>query len=204
MMLGATMGSDRRSIRSACRCGFFVAFIAGLILGLVSASFAITPVGKTFAELVTEADLILVGLITNSQTLQLPEGVIVTDLTLDIERSVKGDRPVRSSLILRTLGGKVGDVELVVEGAPVLRPGHTVLLFVRGNMSEMFPFVGIQQGVFHVRPDQSVGAQRVFDWLGRPVIGIRDDVVLADPSATETKAVSLDQFIHEIEQRLRP
>jgi len=81
----------------------------------------------------------------------------VTDLTLDILRSVKGESPAGASLVLRILGGKVGDVELVVDGAPSFRPGQTVLLFVRGNMSEMFPFVGVQQGVFYVRPDQSRG-----------------------------------------------
>jgi len=120
-------------------------------------SFAVTPVKKTFGELVSEAEVILVGTIRHTQSLQLPEGPIVTDLTLDILRSVKGESPAGASLVLRILGGKVGDVELVVDGAPSFRPGQTVLLFVRGNMSEMFPFVGVQQGVFYVRPDQSRG-----------------------------------------------
>lgn len=188
---------------AAGRRGVLAGLFAGFLLGHLSASSAVTPVKKTFAELVAQADFILVGVISNSQSLQLPEGAIVTDLTLDIRRSVKGDRPAGSSLMLRMLGGKLGDVELVVDGAPALRPGQTVLLFVRGNMSEMFPFVGVQQGVFHVRQDQSAGVERVFDWLGKPVLGIRDGEVSVDQSGTESDAISLDQFIREIEQQLR-
>lgn len=174
------------------------------LAGLVSTAFGVTPAKKTFSELVSEAEVVVVGIVSRTQGLQLAEGPIVTDITLDILRSVKGKSAPGSSLVLRILGGKVGDVELAIGGAPSFRLGQTVLLFVRGNMSEMFPFVGVQQGVFFIRPDGSLGAERVFDWLGRPVSGIRDDEVSLDPGGIETNAVTVESFVREIEQRLRP
>jgi len=181
-----------------------VGLFTTLVLGLVSPASAITPVKKTFADLVGQAEFILVGAISDARSLQLSEGAIVTDLTLDIRQSVKGDRPAGTSLILRVLGGKVGDVELVVDGAPALPPGQTVLLFIRGNMSEMFPFVGVQQGVFRVQRDSPAGIDRVFDWRGNQVTGVRDGEVMVEQSGTGSSAISLADFIRDIERQLRP
>lgn len=188
--------------QAGCR---FISLIVGVaVMSLASASPAITPIKRSFSELVSQAEFIVVGTISQMQSLRLPDGAIVTDLTLGILESMKGDTLPGSILTLRMLGGTVGDTQLLVAGAPQFRPGQTVLLFVRGNTREMFPFVGVQQGVFHVGPAEPPGAAHVLDWLGQPVTGIRDDEVLVDPGGAETTAISVDEFLREIQRRLGP
>jgi len=164
---------------------------------------AVSPVAKTFEQLVAEAELIVVGTITRVEGVRLASGPIVSDVTLSVLRIAKAVRPTPSSLVLRVLGGQVGDTALVVPGAPEFRAGQTVLLFVRGNLTEMFPFVGVQQGVFSVRRDAALGIDRVFDWRGRPVLGIRDGAVTVDPAAAATDAVPLDDFLQAATRAIR-
>ncbi|MGH7392962.1 MAG: hypothetical protein ACREM3_26435 [Candidatus Rokuibacteriota bacterium] len=148
-----------------------------LLLALFAAkASAVTPQAKTFTELVRQADQIFTGAVTRQQSLQLPNGAIVTDVTIAVARHIKPVAATAPAVILRMLGGKVADLELVIDGAPRFHDGQRVLLFVRGNHIEMLPFVGIQQGVFTLSRDPT-GVDRVFDVRGVPVIEIRDDRV---------------------------
>lgn len=164
---------------------------------------AVSPLPKTFDQLAREAEIVVVGTITQIQGVRLPSGHIASDLTLSVLKVAKSSKAVPATLVVRTLGGKVGDMELVIPGAPRFAQGETVLLFVRGNLTEMFPFVGVQQGVYLVRRDETLGVDRVFDWLGRPVTGVRDGVVVVDPAAAAKDAVPLDDFLQALARTLR-
>jgi hypothetical protein len=175
------------------------------LLGLPLPSLAVTAVSRTFGELVSQAELIVVGDIRSTRSSELPEGAIVTDLSLDIARSIKGGSAIGSVLTLRVLGGKIGNTELAIEGAPQLDSGQRVLLFIRGNMTEAFPFVGVHLGVFRLQMDPSSRVDRVFDWRGRPVIAISDEKVsVSDRVGDLDAAVGVDDFIREIQRRLAP
>jgi hypothetical protein len=151
---------------------------------------AVVAVDKTFRELVQQADTIVVGAVVDTQSLQLGDGPIVTDVYLDISMVLKGRAERR--LVLRLLGGKVGDIEVRIEGAPTFRAGQEALLFVRGNFIEMLPFVGVQQGVFRLASGSSFEARGVLDWRGRPVVGIENDrVTIGDAGETSMTAGEL-------------
>jgi hypothetical protein len=175
------------------------------VLGLPLPSPAVTAVSRTFVELVSRAELIVVADIRSTRSSQLPEGAIVTDLSLDIARSIKGGSAIGSVLTLRVLGGKVGNTELAIDGAPQLDSGQRVLLFIRGNMTEAFPFVGVHLGVFRLQMDPSSRVDRVFDWRGHPVIALSDEKVsVSDRVGDLDAAVGVDDFIREIQRRLAP
>jgi len=164
---------------------------------------AVSPVPKTFQQLVGEAELIVVGTVARVDGARLPEGLIVSDVTLTVLNVAKALRPTPTTLVVRVLGGEVGETSLVVPGAPRFSPGQTVLLFLRGNLREMFPFVGVQQGVFSVRRDAALGIERVFDWQGRPVVGLAGAAVTGDRTAPESAAMPLDDLLRAIAQAVR-
>ena len=164
---------------------------------------AVSPVPKTFQQLVDEAELIVVGTVERVDGARLPEGLIVSDVTLTVLKVAKALRPTPATVVVRMLGGEIGGDSLVVPGAPRFRSGQTVLLFIRGNWHEMFPFVGVQQGVFSVRRDPALGIERVFDWQGRPVLGLGGTAVTGDAGAPESAAMPLDDLLRAVVQAAR-
>lgn len=164
---------------------------------------AVSPVPKTFHQLVAEAELIVVGTVSRVDGTRIPEGPIVSDVTLTVLKIAKAIRPTPGTIVVRVLGGEVGGTSLMVPGAPRFRPGETVLLFIRGNQREMFPFVGVQQGVFSVRRDSALGIERVFDWQGRPVLGLNGGAVTGDGAAPESAAIPLDDLLRAVAQAAR-
>jgi len=183
--------------------GVALSVIALLAHALAAPAGAVSPVSKSFRELVAEAELIVVGTVARIDGVRMPEGLIVSDVTLTVLRIAKALRPTPSVVVLRVLGGEVGDASLVVPGAPQFRPGQTLLLFVRGNLHEMFPFVGVQQGVFAVRRDAALGIDRVFDWQGRPVVGLGGAAVTGAAGAPEGAAMPLDDVLRAVAEAVR-
>jgi len=164
----------------------------------------ITAVEKTFAELVGQADLIVVGTIGESQSLQLPGGAIVTRHLVKVSRVVKGEHDPGLPLPVQVLGGQVGDLELNIAGAPTFLVGERVILFIRGNMREAFPFAGVRQGIFKLAWDVVADGERVLDWQRRPVVGFRDGRVVTDAHRPLTDALQLNEFLREIQWALGP
>ena len=164
-------------------------------------SSAVSAIERTFDELVGLADLVVVGTVTGAAGSRLPEGAVVTDYRLEEIAVLKGVHPAATPLIVRVLGGQAGDLALTVEGAPVLSLGDSVLLFIRGNMSDALPFVGVHQGVFRIGRD-ALGTRRVFDWQHRSVVAVRDGQVLM--GTPDSQGIPLDDFIQQIAARLRP
>src|SRR5262245_55272865 len=69
-----------------------VAF-AGALAAAPRPARAVTPVGKGFSQLVQEAELIVVGVVVSTRSLELAGGAIVTDVALDHVRVLKATLP---------------------------------------------------------------------------------------------------------------
>lgn len=67
-------------------------------------------------------------------------------------------------------GGKVGDVAMHIGCAPTFSVGDRWLLFLLPSY-KTFPVVGVSQGSFRIRPDNS-GIQRVYGNSGAPILAI--------------------------------
>jgi hypothetical protein len=79
-------------------------------------------------------------------------GRIVTDATLRVEASMHGPAAVGSTIVVRRLGGVIGDVGLRVEGEPTFEIGERIVLFARTVPGESFVRpVGMSQGVLRVQ-----------------------------------------------------
>lgn len=129
-----------------------------IVLGLCQmATFAVgTEVRPPlFGELVNEADYVVqarvVGIESRLEQHRARE-IIVTYTDLEIIDTIAGKPPAQ--IRLRQLGGKVGDRQLRVDGAPPMFVGMEAIFFVQGNGRQYFPLVALMHGLYPItRPD---------------------------------------------------
>ena len=143
----------------------FVWLLAASIASPLPAG-AITFVDRDFDEVVLLAEQILVGTVVRAASRRVDGGMIVTDFMLgDVEglHGVDG----RSEFTVTTAGGTIGDLTLSIAGAPQLEIGGRYMMFVKGNGSTMFPFIGGPLGIFVVRRLDD-GTEQMFSYGGRP------------------------------------
>ena len=67
---------------------------------------------------------------------------IITKVELDVREIIAGTPP--SPLVLTMLGGRIGEEELQVDGAPGFRAGDEDILFVRPGARKLFPAFGFR------------------------------------------------------------
>lgn len=103
-------------------------------------------------ELVADSDRIVVGRVLLSESFQRSNGRIATWHRIQVERALRGDLEAEPELIVETLGGRVGDIVMQVEGAPTFSVDERVVLFVRGTRVDgPFQAIGMGQGVMRIR-----------------------------------------------------
>lgn len=171
---------------------------AGLALASVRATTVIPP---TFDQLVTDAELIFEGTVTESRSQWTGAGAerhIMTQVTFQIEDAIKG-APGKSYTI-EMLGGTVGDETMEVSDAPRFKIGDRDILFVEHNGTQFIPLVGIMHGRFHVQTDAA----------GRDVVAKDNGAFLAEvaklgqdeKAAVTGPALSAADFKSAIRQKL--
>lgn len=126
----------------------------------------------SFDELVNGADYVVRARVTAVEAVATPRPGgrprIHTRVTLEVIETIAGTAP--SPLVLTLLGGKVGDVELRVEGVPEFAVGDEDVLFVHGNGRTFFPLYAVMHGRYRIRKDEA----------GRDYIARSNDVPMAD------------------------
>jgi hypothetical protein len=152
-------------IRSLLALAFGIASV-----GVLSATTVIPP---TFDQLVSQAELIFQGTVTNVQSRWEGEGAnrhIQTAVTFKVEDKVKG--APGSSYTISMLGGTVGDETMEVTDAPKFKVGDRDFLFVEHNGTQFIPLVGIMHGRFRVQHDKQTGREIVATNDGAPVVDL--------------------------------
>jgi hypothetical protein len=102
--------------------------------------------------LVSEADRVVVGTFVDTDSHYDDRGRIVTDETFRVDETLHGVH--QATIVVRTLGGEVGDLGLVIAGEERHALGSRALLFLRtyapGDLPDgtiVFRPVGMSQGV---------------------------------------------------------
>jgi hypothetical protein len=142
-------------------------------------------------DLLVHSDLIVVGkvLATESHWVR-PPGLIMTDVSVQVSRRAKGELKTER-IVVRTPGGRIGDVAQDIDGAPVFQKGQDVLLFLKSTPENgVFAVRGMHQGKVDLVPDATgrLAMQRA-SIDGKPQRGLPR--VLA-PSTT---VVYVDEFL---------
>jgi hypothetical protein len=99
-----------------------------LLLG-ASLAGATTLVKMNFGQLAREADRIVIGVVTAVNGEWDPSLTFIrSDVTLDVERSLRGQSP--QQIVLRTPGGWVGGTGQQADGAAEFEVGERVFVFL--------------------------------------------------------------------------
>jgi hypothetical protein len=132
-----------------------------LLLAVVaSAAEAVTVVPITFEQLVGESIAVVYARVADVRgQWTLDRRGIDSVVTLDALRYFKGD--LGETVLVRLPGGEAGGRTHVIPGAPVLRSGDLVVLFLGARGPSIPTPVGLTQGVFRVIADTRAGTALV-------------------------------------------
>lgn len=145
--------------------------ISGAALAFACATMATTVIPPSFDELVSQAEIIFQGTVTDVRSEWTGEGAqrhIMSYVTFKVEDSIKGNPG--ANITLRMLGGTVGVETMQVSDAPKFKVGDRDILFVENNGTQFIPLVGIMHGRFHVQKDET----------GRDVVHTNEGSPLSD------------------------
>ena len=158
----------------------------------------------TFTDLVTQADVIAVGTVTEIRE-QWDEGkksplTLVTFSNLTVAKGSPG-----SSFTLEFLGGKMPNgLVMTIPGVPQFTVGEKAVVFCAGNRRDFCPLVGIWQGVLRIMTDPQRGVETVSDNFRVPIVKIEDDKLVKRSPATATQPpLSLSTLMRTIQHTVQ-
>ena len=137
--------------------------IAALLLSGIGQAIATVAPYLGLEDLEREADVIVLGVVRDATGRLSDDGrIIETRIEVEVERVLKGGP--RKSLTFDVPGGTFAGRTLVAEGAPSIRAGERVVLFLgRAGNGPAAPLgvAGWNQGHFRVRRDPRTGRELV-------------------------------------------
>ena len=184
----------------------FMKLLRSLVLTLcaglaVTGLRATTVIPPTFDQLVSQAEFIFQGTVTETRPQWIGEGAerhIVTYVTFKIEDPIKGG--LGDTYTIRMFGGTVDGHTMEASDTPRFKVGDRDILFVEHNGTQFVPLVGIMHGRFHVQ-DQGNGQETIAKDNGAPMADVRK-LGQDENAATSGKALSTADFKAAIRQQL--
>ena len=132
-------------------------------------------VAPGFDSLVSQADYVVRAVVTSVTSEWRIDGAnrhIITKVALNVTEVIKGTPP--SPLVLTVLGGRIGQDEMRVDGAPSFIVGDDQILFVHGNGRQFIPLVAIMYGQYLVVHDHASGQDLIHRSNGSPLYDVKD------------------------------
>ncbi len=193
---------------------FVLIGLALVSLVLPRRAYATTVVAPEFDALVNQADYVVRASV-KSVAAEWRENqgrrYIASKVALEIIEIIRGIPP--QPLVLDVMGGRVGEDELVITGAPQFLVGDDVILFVQGNGRQMYPLVAIMHGLYPVVKDEKSQKEYVLRCNGLPLyheqdvclpIGGRSVAKAANPAALPMTAQAFIQKVRMVVKRSTP
>lgn len=170
-------------------------FIAITNFSLLS---ALTVEYISLDRLTKEANLIIVGKVISSYS-TWEENCIYTYTTVSIEEKLKGETASKK-IVVKQMGGTVGEISQTVDGTPRLVTGANVVLFLR-YWKGAYWIHSIVMGYYNVIEEN--GMKYAFNNLNN--VGLIDPVtkkVLDDPNRKENR-FELNSFLSTVKQYIK-
>jgi len=149
---------------------------------------AVVVIPITFEQLVDEAAAVVYARVADVRGQWTHDRQSIDSIiTLEALQYVKGD--LGPTVALRLPGGEAGGRIQVIPGAPTLREGELVVLFLKARGPALLTTLGLGQGIFRVTRDARTGTMLVTppplkeSQVGRIIRG-----------AAERRALSVDAF----------
>ena len=137
----------------------FTAFIFALMVLLNQTVQSTTSIMLTDEQLITSSRAIVMGEVV-SVSCQWSENdrMIYTYVKVNVQEDLKGNLHSQT-IVLKQLGGQVGDTEMVIFDSPVFVSGQRVLLFLNTASDGTLHVAHLFQGKFDVTLDGQVSRQ---------------------------------------------
>jgi hypothetical protein len=187
------------------RLARFLFFAAGTVFLSAASAWATSAVERTFSDLVSHAEVIAIGTVTDiadqwDAEQQAPRTLVTFSNVTVLKGTANNGR-----LVLHFLGGRTpAGVSLTIPGVPHFTVGEKNIVFCAGNQRDFCPLVGLWQGRLRVAFDPQRGVETVSDNFRAPLVGIRDGKFLRrGPDTALQEALSLPEIIQFIQQELR-
>jgi hypothetical protein len=174
--------------------------VAGSCLLIACSAVATTVIPPSFDELVSRAEMIFQGSVTDVRSEWTGEGAqrhIMSYVTLKVEDAIKGNPG--ATVTLRMLGGTVGGETMEVTDAPKFKVGDRDILFVENNGTQFVPLVGIMHGRFRLKKD-ATGQDAVFTNEGSPLSDVTQ-LGRNEAAASAGRALSKQEFRQAIQSK---
>ncbi len=129
-----------------------------LTIVLLAGLAGVRPTGATLLvpmrddDLVAISDLIVIGVVTQIETVQLADARVVTRVTLAVERALKGD-PGDRTIVITEPGGSIGDLHVVIFGAPEFVRDERTLVFLRVRADGSLSTTALALGKYRLAPE---------------------------------------------------
>lgn len=175
---------------------WWTALLWSTALLIASTAQALTVVPRSFDELVSLADTIVIATAADARSVRSPDGrAILTRYVLQDLELIKGAVP-SAPFELSLPGGVLGDEAQLYPGVPRLLRGERYVLFLYDREVAVFlPLVGVQQGLYRVLRD-AAGETRVL-----PDLSV-SPAVATGAALAPVDATRLDDFLAAIRARL--
>jgi hypothetical protein len=147
---------------------------------------ATSVVAPDFDSLVSQADYVVRGVVKSVNSEWRITGAnrsIITKVEVTVTEVIKGNPP--TPLVLEMLGGRMGQMSMVVDGAPTFKVGDEDILFIHGNGQQFSPLVGIMYGRYPISHDAASGADTVLRSNGSPLYDSKDVAQAMTPAAAQ-------------------
>jgi hypothetical protein len=167
--------------------------ICGSLFALTCGGLATTVIPPSFDDLVSRAEMIIQGSVTDVRSEWTGEGAqrhIMSYVTVKVEDAIKGNPG--ATVTLQMLGGTVGAETMQVSDAPKFKVGDRDILFVENNGTQFIPLVGIMHGRFRVKKDET-GRDAVFTNEGSPVSDL-NQLGKDEAAASANRSISAQEF----------
>lgn len=168
-------------------------------LALASDGRATTVKPPEFPDLVNQSDFIVRAVVKSvvSEYAQPGSRKIITKVGLEVREVIAGTPTL--PLVLRVMGGKIGNEEMILEGAPQFMVGDEGVYFVQGNGRQIYPLVAMMHGFYPIKHEAD----------GREYITHSNHVPLQDTAEvalpmTQGNTAELQRRIRRTTQALTP
>ncbi len=176
----------------------FPALVTMLLIVAFSSAGAITVLPISERELTKRAAIIATGEVDDVYSAYDAEGrTIYTYITVRVSTWLKGELE-GDTVVLRQMGGVVGDRELTLPGAPEYEPGDELLVFAGPlGRTGTYGVLGIFYGKYDIKVDPSTGKKTV-SGASFKVTHVDPETSKELPRIERPDPFFLDDFIAEI------
>src|SRR4051794_30050332 len=142
-----------------CYLDLLMTFLRRPALWFLSLSFAAATLSATSfvvprdRDLVSRADAIVVGTAVESHSQFTPQGGVETVTSIAVDETIKGSAD--ATIFVTEPGGTIGNIAMVIAGAPRFADGEKVLLFLKKTGRDRWSVADLAVGKFSFTNDVS-------------------------------------------------